>query len=119
MAFPDENGTPWVSEARLEECIQKHAAQHNGEVAYLREVASVYPLAVKNQEGRFDLLGMDKKGNETSRAATLAIDDQRERDWNVERGYGITLEKKGSSPRSMAIALVNGEWAVYHYARQA
>merc|ERR1719323_658720 len=116
MAFKDENGTPWVSKARLEEGIQKHAAQHNGEVAYLREVASVYPLAVNNQEGRFDLLGMDKKGNETSRAATLAI-DQRGRE-EGKRGYGITLEKKGSSPRSMAIVLVNGVWAVYHYARQ-
>ena len=117
MAFHDENGTPWVSKARLEECVQKHAAKHNGRVAYLREVASVYPLAVANQEVRFDLLGMDKKGNETSRAATLAIDDQRVRE-EGKRGYGITLEKKGSSPRSMAIALVNGEWAVYHYARQ-
>ena len=117
MAFHDENRTPWVSKARLDECVQKHADKHNGRVAYLREVASVYPLAVANQEGRFDLLGMDKKGNETSRAATLAIDDQRGRE-EGQRGYGITLEKKGSSPRSMAIALVNGVWAVYHYARQ-
>ena len=55
MAFPDENGTPWVSKARLEECIRLHAAQHNGRVAYLREVASVYPLALANQEGELDL----------------------------------------------------------------